>query len=153
VQSLPDEEADSIIRERDTSVKPGGLYSFVSTTVCLTEPGEVRITGAELGPDSTGLEIVDVRVRRPVYAGFGSRVGGLDRLPFRATPGNEVRTVCGRYGGTADPPMDETGVTVRRTSQTPGSASRIRFLYTVDGRSERTDWFRSYWTLGPTAAR
>jgi hypothetical protein len=154
VQSLPDAEAESIIRERDTSVRPGDLYSFVSTGVCLTAPGTARVTGAELGADSIGLEVVDVRVRRPVYGGFGSARGPLDRLPFVATPGNEVHTVCARHGGTENPPMDQTGVTVRRTSRTTGRATRIRFLYSVDGHEERTGWFRCYWRLGrPTAAR
>ena len=148
VSSSVPEDSTGRVEEGDATVRPGQLYSFTSRMVCLTEPGVVRITGAEFDPDSTGLEIVDVRVRRPVWDGWGSLRGTLDRLPFRATPGNEVRTVCERFGGTADPPMDQTGVTVRRTTKAPGTASKIRFLYSVDGRTEQTEWFDSYWTLG-----
>ncbi len=142
------DDAGDTLHEADTTVRKGDLYSFTSRMVCLTERGVVRITGAELDPGSTGLEIVDVRVRRPAYGGWGSLKGTLDRLPFTANPGNEVRTVCERFGGTEDPPMDETGLTVRRTSQATGRVSRIRFLYTVDDREEKTDWFYNQWTLG-----
>jgi hypothetical protein len=148
VESSEPDEHTGLVREGDRTVRPGELYSFTSRMVCLTEPGVVRITGAEFDPASNGLEIVDVRVRRPVWDGWGSLKGPLDRLPFVANPGNEVRTVCRRFGGTDDPPMDETGVTVRRTTETPGTASKIRFRYSVDGREEKTDWFDSYWTLG-----
>ncbi|MDQ4053876.1 MAG: hypothetical protein M3237_14405 [Actinomycetota bacterium] len=57
--------------------------------------------------------------------------------------------MCERFGGTEDPPMDETGLTVRRTTAAPGRVSRIRCVSTVAGREEKTDWFYHQWTLGP----
>lgn len=148
VLSVPDEET-AVIRERDTSVEPGQLYSFVSKHLCLTRPGVATLTGAEFDPASTGLEIVDVRARPPEYGGYGSHLGRLDSKHMGFTADDyTVDRVCQEDGGSADPAWEETGITVRRTSESPGRASRIRYLYEFDGEAHTTGWFRSHWTIG-----
>lgn len=135
------------IREGDSSIRPGDLYSYLSVTVCLDKPGAVRVTGAELDPDAVGVELVDVRVRKALFEGWGSKRGTLDGLPFKANPGNVVSTTCD--GG--DPP-DQVGLTVRRTGQQVGRATKVRFTYEAEAghRTATTDWFANRWTFGPT---
>ncbi|MEV7428321.1 hypothetical protein AB0N29_01770 [Nocardioides sp. NPDC092400] len=148
VVPVPDDELD-VIKEADTSVGAGQLYSFVSRYLCLTEPGMATITGAEFDPASRGLKIIDVRVRRPVDGGYGSFKGPLDSKQMGFTADDySTDTVCAADGGTDDPAWDETGVTVRRTSGTPGKASKIRYFYEFKGESYRTPWYRSHWTIG-----
>lgn len=155
----------SRIAEADSSVKPGDLYSYLSVTMCLDNPGAVKVTGAEFDPDAQGVELVDIRVRRPNSNGWGSHHGTLDTLPFKATPGNVVTTAC----DSGESP-DQVGLTVRRTGQQTGRINKVRFTYvdlnarfhddskrgtaddgTASARVARTDWFDNRWTFGPSA--
>lgn len=120
-------------------VPKGGVWSNLLVWTCVRGGEEVRITGAELDKNSTGLEVTDVRTRssstprRPFNMNYP---GTLDsRMLFTDKFDGRVPGQC------ADGPKArfETAFTLRRTSQQMGKTKGFRFVYEADGETYRSD--------------
>lgn len=103
--------------------------------------GAVRLTGIELDPPDSGIEITDIGVvaASELTTMAVSRIGRLRKTPQGAQlhPENEVRSRCGDDASGSDLVFVE----LRKKRAGALLTERSRYVYEAAGRTYRTDWF------------